>query len=249
MTTKTIPENSRDMIVAPISAGADHWGTEASAIAASALGQLPAAERIEQLFTSMKPERRLLLTIIDFCREPKAVVEVNAMVQEQVKDNRTVYSPGRLCTFLERAGALRRIGGDGSLEPERIELDGEEYWKPIIADATQWEATEDGIAACASDDPQARFRAVLEKDAQWAGAYLTVLDLCAAEGGASAQVLSAALDDHPDLQKPRRFAAYFYDQLDNCDCIRWSGSWTLTEVGRAAAEELRKEGIVAFTAE
>lgn len=249
MSDKTFPEHARNAILAPEFAGAKTWGTEANAQALAQLEALPASDRIEQLFASMRSEHRLLLAIMNYCREAKAVTDVNAMVDELTTHNRCVYTPGRLCALLERAGALRRIGGDGGVEPERVELDGEAYWKPVIADATQWETTAEGEAALAADDPQARFRTLLEKDAAWAGAYLTVLDLCAAEGGANAAALSAALDDHPALQRPRRFAAYFYDRLDSCDCIAWTSSWTITDTGRAVASELREEGIVPLVSE
>ena len=71
------------------------------------------AERIDDLFKSMAPRRKVLLGILSFVQEPQTAEAVNAHVDELQQDNFSVYTAANLCNLLERAGAIERITADG----------------------------------------------------------------------------------------------------------------------------------------
>ena len=70
-------------------------------------------ERIDDLFKSMAPRRKVLLGILSFVQEPRTAEAVNAHVDELQQDNFSVYTAANLCNLLERAGAIERITADG----------------------------------------------------------------------------------------------------------------------------------------
>ena len=67
------------------------------------------AERIDDLFKSMAPRRKVLLGILSFVQEPQTAEAVNAHVDELQQDNFSVYTAANLCNLLERAGVDRII--------------------------------------------------------------------------------------------------------------------------------------------
>ena len=71
------------------------------------------AERIDDLFKSMAPRRKVLLGILSFVQEPQSAEAVNAHVDKLQQDNFSVYTAANLCNLLERAGAIERITADG----------------------------------------------------------------------------------------------------------------------------------------
>ena len=91
------------------------------------------AERIDDLFKSMAPRRKVLLGILSFVQEPQTAEAVNAHVDELQQDNFSVYTAANLCNLLERAGAIERITADGQPaddtenDPKTVVVDGVEY--------------------------------------------------------------------------------------------------------------------------
>lgn len=204
----------------------------------------PAEERTADLLASMAPRRKVLLSILAHCFEPRPVAQVNALVDELQQNNFSVYSAANLCALLEKAGALERVTADGQpaddveSEPRVVVVDGVEYLEAGDPVEMCWLATDAGRAAVEADKPLERLRDLLDHDAAYLPIYKRILALCAAEGGAKTPDINAAVDNDPLVQKPRFYAPHFVDKLEKCDALAWQKAWVVTEVGRAGLEML-----------
>lgn len=225
--------------------GAEHTAVSAATDAPGEVAQAPAAdartpqERIDDLFKSMAPRRKVLLGILACVSEGrKPVAEVNAEVDRLQEDNFSVYSAANLCTLLEKAGAIERVTADGqpadevSTEPKTVVVDGVEYLEAAEPVEIFWQITDAGREKLASDNPVDRLHELLAKDEQYAVIYKRILALCAAEGGASTPSINSAVDDDPIVQKPRLYAPHFVDLLEKCDALEWRKAWYTTEIGQ-----------------
>ena len=202
------------------------------------------SEKTADLIKSMAPQRKVLLGILSFCKDPMPVGEVNALVGKLQESNYSVFTAASLCNHLEDAGAIELVTAEGEsygeveMEPELVVVDGVEYYETQEAPAAYWHTTEVGLEALEADRPLDRMRALFSDDSLYLPIYKEMLLLCAAEGGATAAALSEAIDGDPLVQKPRRLAPYFTERLEKCDAVEWKRAWCITEVGRKGLEEL-----------
>lgn len=209
----------------------------------------PASQRIEALFAQMKPRRKTLMGILAFCTAPQAVAAVNQRVLELQVHDKSVFSAASFCAALEKAGALVRKTAEGTIvdeealnEPTVVEVDGVEYLEAAPEVEVFWVTTDAGNEVLEADKPLERLASLFERDARYLPIYERILDLCAAEGGASADELGAAVDKDPLVQDPRLFAPHFFDKLEKCDALVWNKTWQITEVGARGKELLLKAG-------
>lgn len=72
------------------------------------------AQRLAELFESMPTRRKVLLGVLDLCREPQPAEGLGERVDELQARNQSVFSGATLLTLLQQAGGLRRINEDGS---------------------------------------------------------------------------------------------------------------------------------------
>ena len=221
-----------------MSAAADATGQQAAPQVQTADARTP-QERIDDLFKSMEPRRKVLLGILASVSDGrKPVSEVNAEVDRLQEDNFSVYSAANLCTLLEKAGAIERVTADGQpadeveTEPKTVVVDGVEYLEAAEPVEIFWQITEAGQEKLASDKPIDRLHDLLAKDEQYAVIYKRILTLCSAEDGASTPSINSAVDDDPLVQKPRLYAPHFVDLLEKCDALEWRKAWYTTEIGR-----------------
>lgn len=201
-------------------------------------------ERIDDLFKSMAPRRKVLLGILAFVEEPQTVTDVNAHVDKLQEDNFSVYTAANLCSLLERAGAIERVTVDGTpadeveTEPKTVVVDGVEYLEAAEPVEVFWRITEAGQAKLDSDKPIDRLRALLEEDAKYATIYKRVLMLCNDASGATTPTINGVVDNDPLVQKPRLYAPHFVDKLEKCDALEWRKAWFTTEIGKQGLEML-----------
>lgn len=203
----------------------------------------PAEVRTAELFERMKPRRKVLLGVIDLCREPAEVPAVNERIDELQAAQRSVYDGPALTALLERAGAIERLQEAEPQEPKTVVVDGVEYLEPAEKITVRYQSTPAGLAMLQADRPAERLDAALEKDAIYKPIFLRILKACGEEGGKSAKELGALVDSDPLLQSPRFWAAHFFNILGECDALVWNGTWQTTELGWQTVEALELEGV------
>ena len=205
----------------------------------------PAPVRTAELFDRMKTRRKVLLSILDFCREPALVEDVNARADELQATSASVFDGPAMCNLLERAGAIEKISETQAQEPEVVVVDGVECMRPAERVVVRYKTTEAGLEQLEADKPMERLNAVFERDGIYKPIYLRILKACTEEGGKSAKQLGELVDSDPLLQEPRFWAAHFFNILGECDALSWAHNWSTTELGYKAIEQLELEGVVA----
>lgn len=205
-----------------------------------------AQERISKLLEAMSSQRKLLVAAIKRCDEPCPAKELIAFIDEGQQFNRSVYDAANICALLEREGAIERVTADGRpfgevvAEPQVVVVDGVEYLEVPESEEACWVATQAGLAVAAADDPRGRLDELFGSDAVYLPIYRRILELCDADGGASAQAIASAVDSDPLLEKPRLFSGHFVERLELCEAIEWRNSWVVTDVGRSALDALQR---------
>lgn len=208
--------------------------------------QRPAEERLRQLFSQLHSQKEIVHGIIDAARTPHTAEDIERGIARARSRKFSVYSTANICSMLETAGGLVRVNEDGGpyevgdVQPDIELIDGEEYYVAATPPAMYWQSTPEAIAVMEEDDPYERVERQLAKENELLPVHKAVLKMAAAEGGTTSPKLSAALDDHPLIAKPRRFfAQHFVDVLERAGAIRWSGRvWEITTVGQHALDEL-----------
>ena len=204
----------------------------------------PAEVRTAELFQRMKPRRKELLGILAICHDPIDADEAHRQGDELQKAHRSVYGGEALCKLLVKAGALDRLESEEQ-EAQVVVEDGVEYLKPAEKKTVQYCTTLVGQAMLDADKPADRLTEALEKEPQYKTIFLRILKACAEEGGKTAKQLGELVDHDPLLQEPRRWAAYFFGILGECDALAWDQVWTTTELGMQGIEALELEGVEA----
>lgn len=203
----------------------------------------PAIVRTEELFSRMKPRRRILLAILRACAEPQDPAVLTALADDLQRRDSSVYDAPALCSLLERSGALERHQGEASEPQTVVGEDGVEYLQPAEPPVVRWVRTEAGTAMVEADQPLERLRTKFDTEASYKPIYLRVLRACAEGDGKTAKELGELVDRDPLVQKPRMFAAHFFNVLGECDALSWDGTWRTTEFGLSVMEELELSGV------
>ena len=201
-------------------------------------------QRIDDLFSRMSTRRRILLGIMSFCAEAQPIALVNEHIERLEAHDASVFSAAKYCEHLQAAGALECVRQDGSSyeegesEPEHVIVDGVEYLRAAKPAEAFWRLTTIGAEVLASHRPTELVRALFAETPNFLPIYKHVLAMSAREQGCTIVELGAVIDGHPLVQKPRRFAQYFVDQLEKRDALIWKNGWFITEVGRICLEDL-----------
>ncbi len=207
----------------------------------------PARERIAELFERMQPHRQVLQAILERCGDgPCPFAEVRAAVEGLSKDHRSVYSPEGFCDLLERAGALRRVTGEGAPfpeddpEPRVVVEDGVEYLEAADLPELHYVATDDARLALESCAPVSKIEELFEGEQRYLPVYKLVLLMCAEGEGATIAALDAAIVNSPLVQSPRCYASRFVTFLEAAGALRWEKSgWHVSKAGREALDMLQ----------
>lgn len=96
---------------AQVTVGAPLTAEEAApkAAAAPAVDSRTAQERFRDLLKETPGQRRVMLALVDYAREPKTGVEMDARTEDLLRYGFSVYSPVIFRELLEEAGALRYV--------------------------------------------------------------------------------------------------------------------------------------------
>lgn len=208
----------------------------------------PPEKRTADLMNAMKNQRSVLLGILDFVQQHRTDEDTVAFIKELQKDNYSVYSPDNICMLLRQAGAIERVTADGEsfegvvLEPNRVVVDGVQFWEPAPLPELFWSITHVGRSALDGFQPRTLIRQLIESEPEYASVYRAVLERIDCDEGADQKALSGMYDNKPVIEKPRLYVERFVDRLSEAGAIKWqSKAWRLTEPGReafAALDEL-----------
>ncbi len=206
----------------------------------------PAIERTRELFSQMRPQRTVLLGIINAAHEPLSMDDVHKVTENLQQKKFSVYTPSNLCTMLEIAGAINRVTADGepyalhASKPDIVIEDGEEYYVPTTPEKVHWLATEAGANAAVEDNPDERLQELFESETDLLPIYKRVLTTAKATDGVEMDELSVQVDGNPLISTPRRFyVQHFVEALERCDALVWNAqAWTITDMGERALELL-----------
>ncbi|MDR1422858.1 MAG: hypothetical protein LBI64_08370 [Coriobacteriales bacterium] len=204
-------------------------------------------EKIDALFSNMLPFKRYLLSIMEFCREPRDFVQLDDFVSELQAKRRTIYSTVEFCLMLEDVGALSEITEDGApydetrAEPVEVERDGQVFLEPGDPPPLFWQITEAGSQVLKEDDPLKALQKIFEDEAPYKSVFLQILELCGQNGGVSINEIKEKANTNPVLERPRKTVQFFLDYLDRNNAVIWDDNWKISSVGKQALELLRTE--------
>lgn len=203
--------------------------------------------RVEEVFKAAPGCQKVLMAALEACRVPRTPGELDAVMGEVLRCNRSVYRPVELRALLERYGALAYEPSEEELAAEAARAAGEEPEVPVDEDGNlvaadpaegTWSLTEEGAAYLDADPLGAKAEALLAKDAVYVPVYRALLEL-AAERPRSKSAIDEAIGPHPLAQSPRLFAGYFLGELERVDAMEWADAWRITPRGRNLLEALR----------
>lgn len=205
----------------------------------------PASERIAELFREMKPRRRVLLGILAYLETPRSADDLRNTVDELQKNDFSVFTSANYSALLSRAGAIVKVDEAGNpyapdekRQPEIVVVDGVEYLKPADPAPVFWSITPDGQAALDADRPLDRLVALFDDNEKYLVIYKRILEFCSIDGGRKTPEIDAIVNGDPLVQKPRLYGPHFTDQLEQCDALRWIGTWVTTDVGAQGLSRL-----------
>lgn len=209
-------------------------------------------EQVRDLMKKMMPQRRVLMGIVDFCREPKLASEVDEFTLALQEYNKSVYTPVILRELLEKNSCLVYLepededtvqdDDEGSVEtldeladelddaPEEGEV---EYLVVTDRPEGQWQSTPEAIAYVDEQDPVSDLQKLLAENVGYEDIIISMLRACDAENGSTAVALGELVDDEPIMQKPRRMSGYYVGRLEKIGAIVWENAWKTTDAGKA----------------
>ncbi|MDR1183303.1 MAG: hypothetical protein LBK67_00730 [Coriobacteriales bacterium] len=173
--------------------------------------ELSSEERIHRLLDSIPAQRKVMLGIIDFCREPRLHAEVDDFTLELQKAHVSVYTPIILRQHMEEAGALtyveegnaakgtKDVDDDASTVKDAAGSAAEGMLKDAVEDATEdathgFFETED--VSLDEDIPQIEYLEVTKRPE---GLWVSTPVACAIYDSLDyASELQSALDEEPE---------------------------------------------------
>ena len=151
-----MPEGEIDPeAAAQVTVGAPLTAEQAApkAAAAPAVDERTAQERFRDLLKETPGQRRVMLALVDYCREPKTGAEMDARTEDLLRYGFSVYSPVVFRELLEEAGAIRYVllDDDGNMvEPD--EAAGAADGRPVENGDRHAAAAGEGVAVPAADE-------------------------------------------------------------------------------------------------
>jgi hypothetical protein len=221
-------------------------------------------ERIKNLLASLPAQKKIVLGIIGFCREPQRPQAVDDFTSKLQRTNTSVYTPVTLRQLLEEAGALVYVdapdaaGADSSTPPKQDEVswatanpsleqelceqssDEPQYLVVTKRPEGTWTSTQPALEILDAIDEMADLRVLLGVEEEYFEIFIRILRYCAEEPRSKSQ-LNDLVDSDPLLQKPRRYSGFFIDKLNDCGAIEWKPGWNTTSVGLDLLRELGQQ--------
>lgn len=222
-------------------------------------GELEVQVRVDEMFTKMHPQRRLLMKIILFCETERSDSELFGKVQSLIENDYTIYPPDTLCSIMEKFGALRYTlpydeeyedSDEALYEHSNRIVAVDENTEMIVSQArVEGEEMKEGswIAApealeyvqALKEDEVEQFYHTIESESNLKSAYAALLEYCLTRKRTKMDI-DERIDAHPALQQPRVFSGHLVTAMERCGCLEWEKGWKTTEQGIKALEILRE---------
>ena len=211
--------------------------------------------RVAETFDAMPGNQRVLMAVLQACREPRSCEELDAVMAPILENNRSVYSAVELRTALEDHGGIRYVKSDEEElaeakmrdaeengEVEVPEIDDEGFYVVSTPAPGTWQLTEAGLAYLDANPVDAYARDLLEKrEPHYTPVYRALLELLS-EGPATKQEVDKVAESNPLTAEPRMYGGHFVGELEKAGAAEWDGAWTITEYGSALLAELAATG-------
>jgi len=202
-------------------------------------------ERLDRLFDGMRAYRKEFLAIIEYCRQPQPIENVQNHVGEMQRYEPSAYSATNLLVLLEDAGGLAKIDQNGepfdeaNVKPKEVVIDGVSYYE-VDQEPPElfWASTEDALGILDEEDPVARVNALFEERADHMYCFEEVLRMAARKEGATFEDFDNALNPGLREAKSPYRASSFSSKLEEVGAIVWRGSWVITEFGSSLLDSI-----------
>jgi hypothetical protein len=228
-------------------------------------------ERVRHLLDSIPAQRKVMLSIIDFCRSPRSPVAVDELTAELQRLSPSIYTAVLLRQHLQNAGALeylepdkpkdevgageadmdgtQMVSGDEAAFPaeEGGEIPPIAYLEVTRRPEGTWISTTVALSVYDSVNPLADLKRAIEEEPEYKEIFVRILRYCDAETRTKRQI-DALVDNDPLLVGPPRiYGGHFVGLLDECGGLTWCPNWGTSEVGRAFLEDYdRTDGCAAI---
>jgi hypothetical protein len=205
-------------------------------------------EKVLDLLGKMQPQKKILLGILDFCREPRSAAEVEECLAKLTEFNYCVYEGVELRRLLQEAEGLEYVqssqsglsGQDGresqdsqdaSATTEETELgeDGQEYLVIRKQEEGVWLSSAAALEIVDEQNPASDLKQLLALEPRYIDIYRRVMDACRTPR--TAKELDALFNGDPVLQDPHRYSGYLVERLEKNGGLEWRGGWVVTELG------------------
>ena len=145
-------------------------------------------------------------------------------------------APATVIEILVRNGALvEQLTVDGQPYDGTLEDIQRDESIPLEADvADSISLTEAGRDLAASIDPDFTMRQLLAARPHYREVFARVLNVCAADAGATRQAVEEAVEAQGNVMSPegkRVYPQFFMDALETAGGIEWDGAWRTTDAG------------------
>ncbi|CVH78411.1 hypothetical protein BN3658_01500 [Coriobacteriaceae bacterium CHKCI002] len=206
--------------------------------------------RVEEVFRATPGNQKVLMETMEACRVPRTPSELDELMGEVLRSNRSVYGPVELRALLERYGALayepseeERAAQQAACQDEGCEPPLDDDGNLVVADPAEgtWSLTEAGAAFLDGDPMGARTRELMAKDAAYVPVYRELLAFVSQRPRSKSDI-DQVIDAHPLVQNPRLFSGYFLGELERIDAMEWDGAWRITKRGSALLADLSADG-------
>lgn len=217
--------------------------------------RLHSVARVADAFEAVPGNQRVLMAVLQACREPQTSEELDAIMAPILENNRSVHSAVELRKVLEDHGAIRYVKSDEEElaeakmrdaeengEVEIPEIDDEGFYVVSTPAPGAWQLTEAGQAYLDGDPVGAYARDLLEtREPHYAPVYRELLELLS-EGPATKQEVDKVAESSPLTAEPRMYGGHFVGELEKAGAAEWDGAWAITEYGRTLLAELAATG-------
>lgn len=207
--------------------------------------RLHGVARVADAFEAVPGNQRVLMAVLEACREPRLAEELDAIMGPILSHNRSVHSAVELRRVLEDHGAIRYVKSDEEQlaearaldaaengEVEVPEIDEEGFYVVSTPAPGTWQITEAGREYLDADPVGGYARDLLERrEPQYAPVYRELLELLA-EGPATKAEVDKVAESSPLTQEPRMYGGHFVGEMEKAGLAAWDGAWTITEPGR-----------------